>query len=142
MFKVGKIKQLPNEKVKIKKVKHEVVHFEKGKKNSKDIEVLSFAVYSDDYSFEFMMKDSLNSLLDIPMGESIDFKDYLFMGETFFNIKDKSSYMDPSMDIRIYRYLESSYEITIHFDTNELNSMVDYSGFVQFSFDLNDYLDK
>ena len=55
MFKVGKIKQLPNEEVIIKKVKHEAAHFEKGKSIYKDIESLSFAVYSDNYSFKFQI---------------------------------------------------------------------------------------
>ena len=46
------------------------------------------------------------------------------------------------MEITIYRYLENSYEITVHFDTSELNSTIDFSGFLQVSFDLNDYLNK
>ena len=142
MFKVGKIKQDLNEKVTIKPVEYEKAHFEDGKSKYETIKTLAFKITSDNYSFEFMMNKELTSLLDIPMNEQVDFNEYLFTGETFFNVKDKPSYMDPNMEITIYRYLENSYEITVHFDTSELNSTIDFSGFLQVSFDLNDYLNK
>ncbi len=142
MFKVGKIKQIPNEKVIIKPVEYEAGHFKNGKANYETIRTLTFKITGDDYSFVFMMKKELTSLLDIPMNEYIDFKEYLFGGETFFNIKNEPSYMDPDMDIKIYRYLENSYEIIIHCYPYESDNIMNYSGFIQFSFDLNEFLDK
>ena len=142
MFKVGQIKSVPNEKVIIKPFEHEQGSFKNGKTVYKKIKSLEFEVYGDNYSFKFMMKSDLKKLLDMPMGENIDFQEYLFTGETFFDIDNKESFMDPTMDIKIYRYLENSYEITVHFDTGEINSTTDYTGIVQFDFDLNDFLNK
>ena len=142
MFKVGEIKQVSNEKVIIKPVEYEKGHFENGKTNYEMIRTLTFKITGDDYSFEFMMRKELTSLLDIPMNEQVDFKDYLFMGETFFNVKNETSCIDPDMDIKIYRYLENSYEITIHCYPYESDSTMNYSGFIQFSFDLNEFLDS
>ena len=142
MFKIGKIKKIENDKITIKVVEHEQCSAKKGKTIYKEIKSLSFEIKADKYSFVFVMEKDLKTLLDIPMNKSIDFSEYLFHGETFFDINKKESFMDPPMDIRIYRYLENSYEITIHFDTSKLNSDIDYSGFIQFDFDLNNFLDK
>lgn len=41
------------------------------------------------------------------MNEIIDFKDYIFDGETWFNVKDLNG-IEPLMDIKITRYLKTS----------------------------------
>lgn len=142
MFKVGKIKQISNEEVIIKPSSFEKGNFNDGKATYSTVKTLDFEIKGDDYSFSFELSKSIDDLLNIPMGEKTDFKDYLFQGETFFTVNGEKSYMDPDMDIKIYRYLENSYEITIHFNSDELNIKEEYSGYIQFDFDLNDFLDK
>ena len=141
MFKVGEIKQVSNEEIVIKKTKHENGHFENGKVRYTEIESLNFKILSDDYSFEFSLKEPIDSLLDIPMNEKVDLKEKLFIGETFFNINDKENYIDPYFDITIYRYLDNKFEISIVFLSDELEK-ANYSGSIIFDFDLNNYLDK
>lgn len=142
MFKIGKIKQISNEKVIIKPSSFEKGSFKDGKATYSTVKNLCFEIKGDDYSFSFELSKSIDDLLNIPMSEKIDFKDYLFHGETFFTVKGEESYMDPEMDIEIYRYLENSFEITIHFISEGLNAKEEYSGYIQFDFDLNNFLDK
>lgn len=140
MFKVGKIKQVKNEKVLIKQSSYEKGSFKDGKTMYAKVETLSFEITGDDYTFSFDMSTPIKELLKIPMGEKVDFKKYLFQGETFFNTDGEKGYIDPDMKIIIYRYLENSFEITIHFNTEEWNKEEEYSGLIQFSFNLDDYL--
>ena len=140
MFKVGKIKQISNEKVEIKPSYINKGSFRDGKTTYTKINTLSFEISGDDYSFTFETNKDNEELLKIPMREVVDFKDYIFIGETFFNIYGDTNYMDPDMKIIIYRYLENRFEITIHFNTEEYNPEEEYSGIIQFSFDLDDYL--
>ncbi len=140
MFKVGKIKQISNEKVVIKPSYIEKGSFRNGKTTYTKINTLSFEVSGDNYAFSFETSKANEELLKIPMNEAVDFKEYLFQGEIFFSINDDKTYMDPDMSIKIYRYLENRFEITIHFNTEEYNPEEEYSGLIQFSFDLDDYL--
>ena len=142
MFKIGKIKKLENEEVIIKVIEHERSSTRNGKHTYVTVKSLAFRIVAGEYSFIFVMNKDLKQLLDMPMNETIDFSPYLFTGETFFDIGDKSSFMDPPMDIKINRYLDNCYEITVHFDTSEINSITDYSGFIQFDFDLDNFLEK
>lgn len=140
MFKVGKIKQISNEKVEINPSYINKCSFRDGKAIYTKINTLIFEISGDDYSFTFETDKDNEELLKIPMREVVDFKDYIFIGETFFNIYGDTNYMDPDIKIIIYRYLENRFEITIHFNTEEYNPEEEYSGIIQFSFDLDDYL--
>ena len=136
MFKVAKLEKVENEKVNITMTSPEVEYFENGKKISSEIyNTLSFDITGDGYSFGFDLDCKLEKLLEIPMNETIDFKDYIYRGETFFNNQE------PEMQITIHRYLKNKYIVSIFFYTDSIEDD-QYSGIIEFNFNLDDYLKK
>lgn len=138
MFKIGKIKQIQDEKLKIEKTGYRHGRYIDGKTEYEKVEVLSFKIENDNYSFSFMLNCKLNKLLELPMNESIDFQKYLFMDEVILKVNGTRSYCNLEMNIKIYRYFENKYEISLCFYTEESDD--DYTGLIRFEFDLDDYL--
>ena len=143
MFRVSKLEDTKNEKVDIELFTMNQIGYENGKKvRDESFKTLSFCVYDDNYSFSFELKCRLEKLLEIPMNKTIDFSDYLFSGETFFSAGD-SNVTEPVTNIKITRYMKNEFIILISFYTDYyVDDDNDYSGVIEFTFDLDDYLDK
>ena len=140
MFKLAKLEKVNNEKVSINLVTQEQSSYENGKKVSHEsFKTLSFDISGDNYSFGFDLNCKLEKLLEIPMNETIDFKDYVFGGETWLNVKDLNG-IEPVLDIRITRYLKNKFIIFLTFYTDYSYDENDYSGMIEFTFNLDDYL--
>ena len=137
MFKLAKLEKVNNEKVSINLVTQEQSSYENGKKVSHEsFKTLSFDISGDDYSFGFDLNCKLEKLLEIPMNETIDFKDYIFKGETYLSVVDTS--FEPELDIKITRYLKNKFIILLTFYT--CGNCDNYSGIIEFTFNLDDYL--
>lgn len=140
MFKIAKLEKVNNEKVSINLITYEQSKYENGEKILTEIvKTLSFDISGDNYSFGFDLNCKLEKLLELPMNEIIDFKDYIFDGETWFNVKDLNG-IEPLMDIKITRYLKNKFIIFLTFFTDYSYDENDYSGMVEFTFNLDDYL--
>lgn len=140
MFKIAKLEKVNNEKVSINLITYEQSKYENGEKILTEIvKTLSFDISGDNYSFGFDLNCKLEELLEIPMNEIIDFKDYIFDGETWFNVKDLNG-IEPLMDIKITRYLKNKFIIFLTFFTDYSYDENDYSGMAEFTFNLDDYL--
>lgn len=140
MFKIAKLEKVNNEKVIINLATQEQSQYENGKKVSfEKFNTLTFDVSGDDYSFGFDLNCKLEKLLEIPMNETIDFKDYILGGETWLNIRDLNG-VEPEMDIKITRYLKNRFIIFLTFYTDYSYDENDYSGMIEFTFNLDDYL--
>ena len=100
---------------------------------------LTFDVSGDDYSLSFDLNCNLEKLLEIPMNETIDFKDYISGGETWLNVKDLNG-VEPEMNIKIIRYLKNKFIIFLIFYTDYSYDENDYSEMIEFTFNLDDYL--
>lgn len=140
MFKIAKLEKVNNEKISINLITYEQSKYENGKKILTEIvKTLSFDISGDNYSFGFDLNCKLEKLLELPMNEIIDFKDYIFNGETWFNVKDLNG-IEPLMDIKITRYLKNKFIIFLTFFTDYSYDENDYSGMAEFTFNLDDYL--
>lgn len=140
MFKIAKLEKVNNEKVSINLITYEQSSYENGEKILTEIvKTLSFDISGDNYSFGFDLNCKLEKLLELPMNEIIDFKDYIFDGETWFNVKDLNG-IEPLMDIKITRYLKNKFIIFLTFFTDYSYDENDYSGMAEFTFNLDDYL--
>lgn len=140
MFKIAKLEKVNNEKVSINLITYEQSKYENGEKILTEIvKALSFDISGDNYSFGFDLNCKLEKLLELPMNETIDFKDYIFDGETWFNVKDLNG-IEPLMDIKITRYLKNKFIIFLTFFTDYSYDENDYSGMAEFTFNLDDYL--
>ena len=140
MFKIAKLEKVNNEKVSINLITYEQSKYENGEKILTEIvKTLSFDISGDNYSFGFDLNCKLEKLLELPMNEIIDFKDYIFDGETWFNVKDLNG-VEPVMDIKITRYLKNRFIIFLTFYTDYSYDENDYSGMIEFTFNLDDYL--
>lgn len=140
MFKIAKLEKVNNEKVSINLITYEQSKYENGEKIlTKIVKTLSFDISGDNYSFGFDLNCKLEKLLELPMNEIIDFKDYIFDGETWFNVKDLNG-IEPLMDIKITRYLKNKFIIFLTFFTDYSYDENDYSGMAEFTFNLDDYL--
>lgn len=141
MFKIAKLEDLKNENVSIDLITYEQSKYENGKKTLIEIvKTLSFDISVDNYSFGFGLNCKLEKLLEIPMNETIDFKDYVFEGETWFNVNGLNG-VEPEMDIKITRYLKNKFIIFLTFYTDYSYDKNDYSGIIEFTFNLDDYLE-
>ena len=138
MFKIGRIDQVNSEEVTIELKEFDRGSYRNGKTTYTKVETLSFLITGNDYSFSFMLNCHLEKLLEIPMNQMLDFKSYLFHGETLLN---RNIIEDEDFDIKIYKYLENEYEITIHFCTNEEHRK-NYAGVIVFDFNLDKYLNE
>lgn len=134
MFKIAKLEQVNNEKVSINFILQEKNNYDNGK-NIKDerFKTLSFKVSGNNYSIEFD--------LNCPMEETIDFKEYLSIGETLLNINGVN-FIEPQINIKIRRYLKNQFSIFLTFNTEYNYDNIDYSGIVEFTFNLDNYLKK
>lgn len=140
MFKIAKLEKVNNEKVSINLITYEQSKYENGEKILTEIvKTLSFDISGDNYSFGFDLNCKLEKLLELPMNEIIDFKDYIFDGETWFNVKDLNG-IEPLIDIKITRYLKNKFIIFLTFFTDYSYDENDYSGMAEFTFNLDDYL--
>ena len=140
MFKIAKLEKVNNEKVSINLITYEQSKYENGKKILTEIvKTLSFDISGDNYSLGFDLNCKLEELLELPMNETIDFKDYILDGETWFNVKDLNG-IEPLMDIKITRYLKNKFIIFLTFFTDYSYDENDYSGMAEFTFNLDDYL--
>lgn len=140
MFKIAKLEKVNNEKVSINLITYEQSKYENGEKILTEIvKTLSFDISGDNYSFGFDLNCKLEKLLELPMNETIDFKDYILDGETWFNVKDLNG-VEPLMDIKITRYLKNKFIIFLTFFTDYSYDENDYSGMAEFTFNLDDYL--
>ena len=142
MFKVAKLENVNNEKISISLVTQEETKFDNGKKTSFEaFKTLTFDVSGDNYSLGFDLNCRLEKLLEIPMNETIDFNDYILDGETWLNVNGLNG-VEPQMDIKITRYLKNKYIIFLTFYTDYSYDNNDYSGMIEFTFNLDDYLDN
>ena len=140
MFKIAKLEKVNNEKVSINLITYEQSKYENGEKIlTENVKTLSFDISGDNCSFGFDLNCKLEKLLELPMNEIIDFKDYIFDGETWFNVKDLNG-IEPLMDIKITRYLKNKFIIFLTFFTDYSYDENDYSGMAEFTFNLDDYL--
>lgn len=139
MFKMAKLEKVENEKITINYVTQQHCSYESGKKIKETFKTLSFDISGIDYSFSFDLNCKLEKLLEIPMNETIDFKDYIFDGETWLNVKELKG-IEPEINIKITRYLKNRFIIFLTFYTDYSYDENDYSGIIEFSFNLDDYL--
>ncbi len=136
MFEIAKLKKVDKEKININYVIQQICSYDNGKKET--FKTLSFNISGNGYSFEFDLNCELEKLLEIPIGEIIDFKDYILDGETCLNV-DNLTILEIKTNIKINRYLENKFTIFLNFYTDYEND--NYSGIIEFSFDLDDYLE-
>lgn len=134
MFKVAKLEDVKNEKVNINLITYKQYEFKKGV--CKNFNTLSFDIFGDNYSFEFELNCKLNKLLEIPMNKTLNFKDYILESETCLSVFD--CLIEPELDIKITRYLKNKFIILLTFYT--CNNHDNYSGVIEFTFNLDDYL--
>lgn len=115
----------------------EICHYRNGDKKIGRFNTLSFNIYNDNYSFSFYLNCPIEKLLELPMSETVDFKEYICEGDIWLNVKEESSYDIEMSDINIQitRYLKNRFIILIHFFTYE-----NYSGIIKLSFNLDDNL--
>lgn len=137
MFKLNKLIDTQEEKVVISYVTQE--NHIIGNKQNDSFKTLSFdiegKIEGNKYSFSFDLNCKLEELLKI--NKSIDFKKYIFDGETFFNINGLTD-ISPEFDIYIDRWTKNKYLININFVSNISNNY--YSGIIEFIFDLDEYI--
>lgn len=140
MFKVAKLEKLNNEVVTIEFVTQQQCAYDNGKKVlDESFKTLSFDVSGDVYSLSFDLNCRLEKLLEIPMNETIDFNEYIFDGETCLNIKDMNG-VEPQINVKITRYLKNKFIIFLTFYTDCSYDDEGYSGMIEFTFNLDDYI--
>lgn len=140
MFKIAKLENVENENVTINYLTQQHCNHKLGKDES--FKSLSFDISGDNYSFTFALNCKMEKLLEIPMEESIDFKDYIFYGETWLNVRNLYGIDIPEFDIKITRYLKNNFIVFLAFYTEYYGSEEsNYSGMIEFTFNLDDYLD-
>ena len=136
MFSIAKLQKVNNETVNIKLHTQTKNSYKNG---SETFKTLSFDIDSDDYSFSFSLNCKLQNLLKIPMSETIDFNDYILEGETFLTPKGLK-YYEPKIDAKIIRYLKIKFIIFLTFYTDYDSDENNYSGIIEITFNLDDYL--
>lgn len=139
MFKIAKLVNLDNEKITIDYITNKV--YDVKNKGEYEYQTLTFDIEGNldelKFSFSFDLNCETKELLKLEKNESIDFKKYLMSGETFVHLNSKNIDIDPELDIRIIRYLKNKFVINIRFITYD-----DYVGTIEFSFNLDDYINK
>ena len=101
---------------------------------------MSFNISSDDYSLNFELNCKLEKLLEIPMNKTIDFSDYILRG-IYLEVHD-SSEIYVQTNIKITRYLNNNFIIFLAFFADYSFDDDDYSGIIEITFNLDDYLNK
>lgn len=137
MFKINRLNDVKEENININYVTQE--SYNTSNKTKESFETLSFDIQGKqeeiNYSFSFDLNCKLEELLKI--NKSIDFKDYLFKGETFLTINGITD-TDPEFDITIDRWANNKFLINIKFSSNISNDY--YSGIIEFIFNLDNYI--
>lgn len=142
MFKIAKLENVNNENITINCITQQNWSYESGKKvKDETFKTLSFDISGDNYCFSFDLNCKIEKLLEIPMNKAIDFKDYIFGGETWLNIEDLNG-VEPKMNIKITRYLKNRFIVFLTFYTDYSYDEKDYSGMIEFTFNLDDYLNS
>ena len=141
MFKIAKLENVKNENVNIDFAWHECYQFKDGKSILNDkFKTLTFDITGDEYSLSFDFNCKLEKLLEIPMNEQVDFNNYIFKGETWL-CKSGICLSEPEINIKITRYLKNKFIVFISFSTEYFtNDECIYSGMIEFTFNLDDYL--
>ena len=140
MFKIAKLKDVNNERVNINYITQEKYKYENGKSILyESFKTLEFNISGEDHSFSFSLNCKPEKLLEIPYSKTIDFDKFIIQGETWLNIKDFNG-IEPEVDIKITRYLKNKFAIFIKFYASSNNDHNDYCGVIEFSFDLDNYL--
>ncbi len=147
MFKIANLNIVENEKINIDYITIRYNKSKNGKKlNTKSFKTLSFEVLgnidNNNYSLSFCLNCKIECLLKIPINKKIDFNNYLLDNESFLNVNG-ITIIEPDMNIKITRYFKNKFIIFITFFN--LNSTIshndaDYSGIIEFEFNLDDYL--
>ncbi len=124
----------------------EEVNFKDGKKVSRiKFKTLGFDINgkigNDEYNLSFTLNCRLEELLKLPEEEMVNFNKYIFAGETWLNVKGLNE-VEPNINIKITRYLKHKFIIFLTFYTDYSYDDNTYSGIMEFTFDLNDYLDQ
>lgn len=135
MFKIANLKQVSDEKVSINLIKLKNNYKNNKKISCETFKTLSFDIFSDNCNFSFTLNCKLEKLLEIPINETIDFKNYIL--ESTFNIKG-IYYIDQEINIKITRYLKNKFIIFLTFYTDYNEN--DYFGLIELTFNLDDYL--
>lgn len=133
MFKIAKLKNVDNESIDIHLIKYEHNKYVNGENIKEVFETLSFNITGTNYSFKFDLNCKLERLLEIPLSETINFINYISIGDTLLN-----NIIDPEINVTITRYLENKFIIFLTFYTTYAED--NYSGMIEFDFDLNNYL--
>ena len=140
MFKIAKFNKVNNEKVSINFVEQK--HYKRSKEKPEQFKTLAFDIEAKDkennYFFTFALNCRPEELLKIPHNETIDFSNYIFDGETFFNINN--IIFEPEINIKITRYLNNNFIIYITLYTDSFQEEDDYSVVMEITFNLDDYL--
>lgn len=140
MFKINKLEKVNNEIVSIEFVTQCNSVYDNGKKVlDESFKTLSFDISGDDYSLSFDLNCRLEKLLEMPMKKTVDFNNYIFPSETWLSIKGVNS-VEPQINVRITRYLKNKFIIFLTFYTEYGYDDDDYSGMIEFTFNLDDYL--
>ena len=139
MFKDNKLEQLKEEKVTIDYVTHEIHEY--NPKIVESFKTLSFTIEGtlDNklYALSFDLNCRLEELLKLPECETIDFKEYILESETQFYYNGITD-LEPQMKIRVNRWIKNKFLIMIYFYSSD----DEYSGVIEFDFNLDDYLKK
>ena len=139
MFKVGKLKDIDNVEIKIDSIVH--TSYDVIENTNISFNTLLFDIYNNIYSFTFSLNCKPEELLNIEEGKTIDFKKYLFKGETMFTYNGITD-LEPKYDITINRYMNNKYVIlaNIFSDINTNTDSDIYSSVIEFDFNLDDYI--
>lgn len=143
MFKVSKLIETKDEIVNINYINNELYKYKEGLKDSyKSLHFeISGNIKNTNYTLTFALNCRNEVLLDFPMNEKINIKDYILHSETFFYVNDKED-MDPDIEIIMMRYLKNNYIVYIKglADLGIHNGK--YASIIEFEFNLDDYLNN
>lgn len=135
MFKVGKLEDINNIEVSIDTVSQTIYSVSDDKHIKYD--TLSFNIGNDIYSFSFNLNCRLEELLNIEEGKTIDFKKYIFSGETMFTYNGITD-IDPKYDITINRYMNNKYVVLANVFADTKEGI--FSSIIEFDFNLDEYI--
>lgn len=144
MFKIAKLEKLKDEKVSINLVTKEIYKYENNIATVDTFKTLAFDILGENFSFCFDLDCRLEKLLEISMNKTIDFDEYTL--HYYLTVEGLNS-VEPEVDIKITRYLKNKFIIFLTFYTdnyvysNDPNEN-DYSGMIEITFDLDDYLNR
>ena len=145
MFKIAELKNAEETvTIGLNTIEHST--YQDGKPIRESFETLGFEIIgkigTDEYNLSFGLNCRFEVLLKLPDCEKVDFSSYLLEGETWFT-KNGLKNIEPIMDIKITRYLNTKFVLFMSFYTEEnVEEEKDYSGTIEITFDLNQYLKK